>query len=788
MAKKNSENDYTIGQLYRSIDTDRSEFEKPSNSLASIKIQDINPFVKFCKDMHKKFPSFGKNPKITEQEMDAIEFLGWDLKPYEFMAAQKAALILTILVGIPGVLILYILFPDLLGSLLNVPILIEGIDFFFLTREFFENILALIILILVAIGIGFMSLYSVKKYPESEAKQQQTKSLTYVPEMIGYMTMSMKLSPNLEKSIEFAAEHGKGKIAEEFQKLIWNTQIGVYASLSEGLDSIAYRWGKYSREFKQALMRIRGSVLEPTEAKRYQLLDKTMLEVLDSVKIKMEDYARKLMQPSVMLFYLGVLLPLILIIILPIGSAFSGQAYSTPLILVLLYNIGIPIGAFFFAKNVISTRPPTYDPPLIPKNYPGLPPKWKMKIKNNLIDIRLVLLIVLVVGSMSAAFISIEGLPPKSLLGKDAELYQIIQSDNQPREVQEENNLPTDPETYFYVGEGGTLYEQELRSYNDVELAKAAVIMERQKFFSDPQNDLTPYNFAFGMMILVSIMVFILIHYTYVYRRKIQLEIIQMEAEFKDAMYILASRMGENRPVEDALKHTRDFLPGALISKKIFSKTIENIEVMGMTLRNAIFDPQYGSLKFIPSNQIRTSMKLLVDSVELGVNVAARTLISMSLQLENMEKVNRNLKTLISDVTGTMSTMAMFIAPFVLGITSALQKIVMLTLSGIVGSGIDEMSATSTSISGVPGMSTNLMGNSLSITPDIFAQLATPIEFLIILIIYVIEIVIILTYFTTKVEEDNDLLFKLNLAKAVPIAIIVFIVAVLMGNFAIGSF
>ena len=51
----------------------------------------------------------------------------------------------------------------------------------------------------------------------------------------------------------------------------WDVQLGVYSSLSEALDALAYRWGDFSDEFKRALMRIRASVLEPTEAARYAM-------------------------------------------------------------------------------------------------------------------------------------------------------------------------------------------------------------------------------------------------------------------------------------------------------------------------------------------------------------------------------------------------------------------------------------------------------------------------------------------------------------------------------------
>jgi hypothetical protein len=50
----------------------------------------------------------------------------------------------------------------------------------------------------------------------------------------------------------------------------------------------------------------------------------------------------------------------------------------------------------------------------------------------------------------------------------------------------------------------------------------------------------------------------------------------------------------------------------------------------------------------------------------------------------------------------------------------------------------------------------------------------------------VIEIVVIMTYFNTKIEEDNDTLFKINLAKALPVAVLVFIVSVIASNTVLG--
>ncbi|MFA4907389.1 MAG: hypothetical protein WC602_03900, partial [archaeon] len=286
----------------------------------------------------------------------------------------------------------------------------------------------------------------------------------------------------------------------------------------------------------------------------------------------------------------------------------------------------------------------------------------------------------------------------------------------------------------------------------------------------------------------IALCFFIYLYFSNIYKREVQLRYMKMESEFKDSLYILASRMAEGKPVEEALKHTRDFLPDMEISQSLFGKTVENIELLGMPLETAVFDPNYGSLKNNPSSVIRGSMKILVDSVQLGGAVAARTLMSLSVQLTNSEKVTKMLSNLVSDITSMMTSMSTFIAPIVLGITVSLQKIVMLTLSSVAGSGIAEQTqGLADSGVNLGGISATSLTTTIKITPDSFASIVNPAQFLIIVGIYVIEIVIILTYFTTKIEEDNNVKMKLNLSYAVPVALVVFIASVLLSSLVVGA-
>lgn len=763
------------GKLYQSIAVDRPPL---AGATARLEKPQVPRFVGFCKWCYRSFPAFGGTQKnFAPEYKDAIDFLGWELKPQEFTAAISFTLIIgLVLAFILGIFLVAVPFIpncdsfDEFGEQVcesqTVAVAVAGV--------IGSDLMAMVYLAIPLLAGIFGAYYYVQRYPLNAAHDEQIKALTYVPEIVGYMTMSMKLVPNLEKAVEFAAQHGRGKIAEDFKKMIWDVQLGVYNSLSEALDALAYRWGKFSDEFKRSLMMVRASVLEDSESKRYSLLDKTMSELLESVKNKMETYARELNQPATFLFYLGVLLPLILIIILPIGSAFSGQPLARADVLIFIYNILIPVGAWFFARSVITKRPPTYESPVIPDSHPELPPKWKMKAGNGLLDVRFVILIVLVAGLGASFYLSTYGI----YLDEET---PIIPHDKSMGEVIQNAFLVDDPN---YFEPGGT-FEQRLiaEGESDVGQRRTIMLIEKQKFLADPENDVTSYNFIFGTLITLAGAIALALYYRNIYKRQLQQNVGKMETEFRDSLYILASRMGENKPVEEALEHTRRFLPNTLIAERIYGKTVDNIHILGLPLESALFDRNYGALKNLSSNIIVSSMKLLVDSVQLGVNVGARTLISLSLQLTNAEKVSRLLITLVQDITSTMQTTAIFIAPVILGVTTSLQKVVIQTLLNIA----QDTTTQSPSFSGInnPGLAVNFQ-TLLEPTKRVVDSLVSPGMFIWIVAIYVVEIVFIMTYFNTKIQEDNETAFRINFAKALPVAIIVFIISVFLSNTIVG--
>ena len=734
------------GQLYSSISVESRDFSLDEDKLSK-KVE--NGYVLFCKKVYNQFPSLGNNTKYDEKLQSTIDFLKWDLKAEEYFAGYKFVIFAGIFLTFVTVLLLYsYLLPTL-------------------TKMFGNAMVPTVFIFGGPVVLFILGIDSFKNYPHKKLNLEKIYALTFVPEILGYMIMSMKLVPNLEKAIEFASSHGHGKIADDLKTLLWEVKVGIKTSVAEAIDELAYKWGDVSQEFKKSLMKIRSSVIEISESKRYQILDQTMEDTLTSIKGKLEEYARGLSQPAMVMFYLGILLPLLLIIILPVGSAFSDSNLARPIYLILIYNLIIPIGCLIFARKVIRERPITYIPPVIPDNHPDLPAKNTMVFGSFKINIYVLLIIVgtiLVAGSIFT----------QATFGKTR--YNVLLSEGyiqQGEDISQADFLCTTEELVYKATE-----------------PKFQCASERD-FWQRPENNTTPFFIIYGSLLTISFLVSIYLYGKNIYKRRVQVNSQKMEDEFKDALYVIASRLGENKPIEEALNHTKNFLPNSLIAQNIFARTLDNIRIMGLNLKASLFDPNYGALKNNPSRLINSAMLLVVDSVQLGVSVAAKTLMSYSMQLRNTDEVSKMLTSLIADITGTLNSMAKFIAPIVLGITTALQKIVMSTLNSISSSNVmqdmEKMvqdigeSATAAGLGSVNIGSVSGLGS--SIDPTKIAQFASATTFLIIVAIYVIQIVIIIVYFTTMIEQENIILAKVRIAQTLPIATILFILTTILSNF-----
>src|SRR4030042_6239636 len=99
-------------------------------------------------------------------------------------------------------------------------------------------------IVLVAIPLVVMNLLA--NYPKTYAKYLQIRSLGDIPEILSFLVMYLKLVPNLENSVKFAASESSTTLASDLRKLVWDMEIRVYHGIDDAIMSFAERWGRRS--------------------------------------------------------------------------------------------------------------------------------------------------------------------------------------------------------------------------------------------------------------------------------------------------------------------------------------------------------------------------------------------------------------------------------------------------------------------------------------------------------------------------------------------------------------
>jgi hypothetical protein len=127
-----------------------------------------------------------------------------------------------------------------------------------------------------------------------------------------------------------------------------------------------------------------------------------------------------------------------------------------------------------------------------------------------------------------------------------------------------------------------------------------------------------------------------------------------------------------------------------------------------------------------------------------------------------------------------MNTMAVYIAPVILGITTAMQKTVIKTVAPIVSGNIFSSISTTNLPPGVQ-LPIDLSKIQVSISPE---SLPSSSIFLFVVTLYVIELLYIMVYFSVSIKEGNNpIAAKVEFAKRLPLMILVFLATTVAAAF-----
>ncbi len=574
-------------------------------------------------------------------------------------------------------------------GLLFISILLS-IAIWFIGGQTFATGFPFLFLVLMLFSSGFLFYYFYTK-PSRLATKWRLKAGSQMVPAILYTVVYMKHTSNLERAIRFVSQHIEVPLALDFKKILWDVETEKYTSIKDSLDAYLESWREHSIEFVESFHLIESSLYEPNEARRIQILERALKVILDGVYDKMLKYTHEIKSPITTLYMLGTVLPVLGLALLPLASTLLGGVIKWSHVFIL-YNLLIPFLVFYLTMNIMLKRPEGYgETSLLKKN----PLYHKYKSKGPYLTAGAICLPFFLLGILPLLF-GYTALPDMLGLQQDYSLDKL--------------SFLGDKFFYFDQGKGP--------------FGVGALLLSL----------FVPFSIAMFFALSFSMRTKDLI--------KTRDSSKALEKEFANSLFTLGNRLGDGTPAEIAFAKVAKSTKGQKTSE-FFKIVNSNIQSMGMSLENAIFNPKRGALVYYPSTLIATSMKILVESVKKGLKVAAQSLMSISDYIKNIQKINQRLKDLLADVSSDMKSNMVFLAPLLAGIIVGLSAMI----TGIL-SMLDKM-APETAIAGIGSAGSILDRFQITeMVPPYFLQIAIG--------IYIIQIIFILTSTLVTIDSGED--------------------------------
>lgn len=220
----------------------------------------------------------------------------------------------------------------------------------------------------LSISVPMLSREALRSYPRIAASKRASLVARSSTDEMNLMIMSLRHEASLPKAMAMAARRGS-EFAGELRGCIWSVIAGVHSTFEDALHQLAVKWSPHCEELKPAVRAIITASCEGTEAGRRRALDRANEALVTGAKRRIEEYTLALSVPSMILFGIGILLPLMVGSFLPMlswdmwgGDVIGGSpvgAHPDGIVLqtVALMNLAFPAIALLVALDAVSKHP-----------------------------------------------------------------------------------------------------------------------------------------------------------------------------------------------------------------------------------------------------------------------------------------------------------------------------------------------------------------------------------------------------------------------------------------------
>lgn len=316
----------------------------------------------------KYMPWAGGYGEVEDEFHDVVRFTGLDVDARDAVALTYGGAVVAALVSAVAGFFMFVLYQ---------------------TPVFFALVVIVPLLTLTYLG----------NYPNTYAGRYRVRVLGSMPGFISNMALSLKVIPNMEVAVDFSARRTKGPIGSALRKMVWDTYMRVYSSVDQALTEFADEWRAWNEDFARSIYFLKESMQERNEKRRIEAIERSVDTISRGTVEKMEEFVSSLDAPTMGLYFIGIIIPLVLVAVLP-AVTYIGSSPVGAKAIFLVYDILLPLGILVWTRKILTKRPVTSTPVDIPSDHPGLPPEGRVTVGGINVPILPVSILVAVLISL----------------------------------------------------------------------------------------------------------------------------------------------------------------------------------------------------------------------------------------------------------------------------------------------------------------------------------------------------------------------------------------------------
>ncbi|WP_049971227.1 hypothetical protein [Haladaptatus cibarius] len=206
----------------------------------------------------------------------------------------------------------------------------------------------------------------VRRAPVLLAAAKRTQALGDAPDLVARAVLRMRIEPTAETAAEFSARTGDGPLAASLDGHV-RRAVG---SPESGFAAFAEEWSSWNPALNRAVTLVSAASEAPPD-ERERTLDRALSAILDGTREEMAEFVSEIREPATAMYAFGVLLPLALVAVLP--SARAAGVPLSPTVLVVVYDVVLPLALVACCVWLLTHRPVAFPPPNVTRAHPDVP-------------------------------------------------------------------------------------------------------------------------------------------------------------------------------------------------------------------------------------------------------------------------------------------------------------------------------------------------------------------------------------------------------------------------------